>query len=44
MLGGFRFGKKHISGNLIFLADSLSRRDKVIQTEWALNNQVLNQI
>ena len=35
---------KHIPGNLNVLADSLSRKDKVIQTEWALNHLVFNQI
>ena len=31
---------KHIPGNLNVLADSLSRKDKVIQTEWALNHKL----
>ena len=33
-----------IPGNLNVLADSLSRKDKVIQTEWVLNHQMFNQI
>ena len=41
---GIQIRAKHIPGNLNMLADSLSRKDKVIQTEWALNHQVLNQI
>ena len=41
---GIQIRVKHIPGNLNVVADSLSRRDKVIQTEWALNHQVFNQI
>ena len=41
---GIQIRAKHIPGNLNVLADSLSRKDKVIQTEWALNHRVFNQI
>ena len=41
---GIQIRAKHIPGNLNVLADSLSRKDEVIQTEWALNHQVFNQI
>ena len=41
---GIQIQAKHIPGNLYVLADSLLRKDKVIQTEWALNHQVFNQI
>ena len=41
---GIQIRTKHIPGNLNVLADSLSRRDKVIETKWALNHQVFNQI
>ena len=33
-----------VPGSLNVLADSLSRRDKVIQTEWSLHQQIFNQI
>ena len=35
---------RHVPGCLNVTADSLSRRDKVIQTEWSLHQQILNQI
>ena len=35
---------RHIPGSLNVIADSLSRRDKVIQTEWSLHQQIFNQI
>ena len=35
---------RHVSGSLNVIADSLSRRDKVIQTEWSLHQQIFNQI
>ena len=35
---------RHIPGSLNIIADSLSRRDKVIQTEWSLHQQIFNQI
>ena len=41
---GIQIRAKHIPGNLNVLADSLSRKDKVIQTEWVLNHRVFNQI
>ena len=41
---GIQIRAKHIPGNLNVLADSLSKKDKVIQTEWALNHRVFNQI
>ena len=41
---GIQIRAKHIPGNLSVLADSLSRKDKVIKTEWALNHQAFNQI
>ena len=41
---GIQIREKHVLGNLNVLADSLSRKDKVIQTEWALNHQVFGQI
>ena len=42
MPGGIEIQAKHILGNLN--ADSFSRRDKVNQTEWALNSQVFVQL
>ena len=33
-----------VPGSLNVIADSLSRRDKVIQTEWSLHQQIFNQI
>ena len=41
---GIQIRAEHILGNLNVLADSLSRKDKVIQTEWALNHRMFNQI
>ena len=35
---------RHVPGSLNVIADSLSRRDKVIQTEWSLHQQIFNQI
>ena len=35
---------RHIPGRLNVLADSLSQRNQVIQTEWSLSRQVANQI
>ena len=35
---------RHVPGSLNEIADSLSRRDKVIQTEWSLHQQIFNQI
>ena len=35
---------RHIPGNLNVIADSLSRRDKAIQTEWSLHPQVFQEI
>ena len=35
---------RHVPGSLNVIADSLSRRDKVIQTELSLHQQVFNQI
>ena len=35
---------RHIPGNLNVIADSLSRRDKAIQTEWSLHPQVFQGI
>ena len=35
---------RHIAGNLNVIADSLSRRDKAIQTEWSLHPQVFQKI
>ena len=35
---------KHIPGNLNVIADSLSRRDRAIQTEWSLLPQVFREI
>ena len=35
---------RHVPGSLNVIADSLSRRDKVIQTEWSLPQQIFNQI
>ena len=41
---GIQIRAKHIPGNLNVLADSLSRKDRVIQTEWALNHQIESSI
>ena len=41
---GIQIRAKHIPGNLNVLADSLSRKDRVIQTEWELNHRAFNQI
>ena len=38
---GIQIRAKHIPGNLIFPADSLSRRDLMIKTKWALTHQFL---
>ena len=35
---------RRVPGSLNVIADSLSRRDKVIQTEWSLHQQIFNQI
>ena len=35
---------RHVPGFLNVIADSLSRRGKVIQTEWSLHQQIFNQI
>ena len=35
---------RDVPGSLNVIADSLSRRDKVIQTEWSLHQQIFNQI
>ena len=35
---------RHVPGSLNVIADSLSRRDKVTQTEWSLHQQIFNQI
>ena len=35
---------RHIPGNLNVIADSLSRRDKAIQSEWSLHPQVFQEI
>ena len=35
---------RHVHGSLNVIADSLSQRDKVIQTEWSLHQQIFNQI
>ena len=35
---------RHVPGSLNVIADSLSRRDKIIQTEWSLHQQIFNQI
>ena len=35
---------RHIPGNLNVIADSLSRRDKAIQTEWSLHPQIFQEI
>ena len=35
---------RHIPGNLNVIADSLSRRDRAIQTEWSLHPQVFREI
>ena len=35
---------RHVPGSLNVMADSLSRRDKVRQTEWSLCQQIFNQI
>ena len=35
---------RHVPGSLNVIADSLSRRDKVIQTVWSLHQQIFNQI
>ena len=39
-----QIGARHVPGSLNVLADSLSRRDRVIQTEWSLHQQIFNQI
>ena len=41
---GIQIRAKNIPGNLNVLADSLSMKDKVIQTEWELSHPVFNQI
>ena len=33
---------RHIQGCLIVIADSLSRKDKIIQTEWSLHPQIFS--
>ena len=35
---------RHVPGSLNVIADSLSRRDKVIQTEWSLHQQIFLQL
>ena len=35
---------RHIQGSLNVIADSLSRKDKIIQTEWSLHPQIFNLI
>ena len=35
---------RHVPGSLNVIADSLSQRDKVIQTEWSLRQQIFNPI
>ena len=41
---GIQIRAKHIPENLNVLANSLSRKDRVIQTEWVWNHQVFNHI
>ena len=42
--GEIQIRAKHIPGNLNVITDSLSRRDKAIQTEWSLHPLVFQRI
>ena len=41
---GWSLSASHIAGSANIMADLLSRQDKIIQTEWTLTHQALEQV